>query len=192
MNLYFKSFFLAIFLFLPLTNLTFAKDASNSKSPNLYVKNSKSLKVRSLKAIVVNQNTGEVIYQKNSDAKASIASLTKLMTAMVVLDSGLDLSKKIKITKADIDRVKRTTSRFPIGTKLSRYELLKAALIFQRSDFIRRMIFHKCEFFRLSFQTTYDTFYLGHCQLLCANVCCDGDRARDNYNYLEAMSSNLN
>ena len=129
MNLYFKSFFLAIFLFLPLTNLTFAKDASNSKSPNLYVKNSKSLKVRSLKAIVVNQDSGEVIYQKNADSKASIASLTKLMTAMVVLDSGSDLSKKIKITKADIDRVKRTTSRLPIGTELSRYELLKAALI---------------------------------------------------------------
>lgn len=129
MNLYFKSFFLAVFLFLPLTNLTFAKDSSNSKSPSLYVKNSKSLKVRSLKAMVVNQDSGEVIYQKNADAKASIASLTKLMTAMVVLDSGLDLTKKVKITKADIDRVKRTTSRLPIGTELSRYELLKAALI---------------------------------------------------------------
>jgi len=128
-NLYFKSFFLAVFLFLPLTNLTFAKDSSNLKSPSLYVKNSKSLKVRSLKAMVVNQDSGEVIYQKNADAKASIASVTKLMTAMVVLDSGLDLSKKIKITKADIDRVKRTTSRLPIGTELSRYELLKAALI---------------------------------------------------------------
>ena len=129
MNLYFKSFFLAVFLFLPLTNLTFAKDSSNLKSPSLYVKNSKSLKVRSLKAMVVNQDSGEVIYQKNADSKASIASLTKLMTAMVVLDSRLDLSKKIKITKADIDRVKRTTSRLPIGTELSRYELLKAALI---------------------------------------------------------------
>ncbi len=129
MNLYFRSFLLAALLFSPFSNLTFAKDPSHSKSPSLYVKNSKSLKVRSLKAIVVNQNTGEVIYQKNSDAKASIASLTKLMTAMVVLDSGLDLNKKIKITKADIDRVKRTTSRLPIGSKLSRYELLKAALI---------------------------------------------------------------
>ncbi len=129
MNLYLRSFLLAALLFSPFSNLTFAKDPSHSKSPSLYVKNSKSLKVRSLKAIVVNQNTGEVIYQKNSDAKASIASLTKLMTAMVVLDSGLDLNKKIKITKADIDRVKRTTSRLPIGSKLSRYELLKAALI---------------------------------------------------------------
>ena len=41
----------------------------------------------------------------------------------------MDLNKKITLTKADIDRVKRTTSRLPIGAKLSRYELLKAALI---------------------------------------------------------------
>ena len=129
MNLYFKSILLFLFLSLLFPNLSFAKELAQSKSPSLYVKNSKSLKVRSLKAIVVNQNTGEVIYQKKADVKASIASLTKLMTAMVVLDSGMDLNKKITLTKADIDRVKRTTSRLPIGTKLSRYELLKVALI---------------------------------------------------------------
>jgi serine-type D-Ala-D-Ala endopeptidase (penicillin-binding protein 7) len=130
-NLYFKSILLFLFLSLssPFPHLSFAKELAQSKSPSLYVKNSKSLKVRSLKAIVVNQNTGEVIYQKKADVKASIASLTKLMTAMVVLDSGMDLNKKITLTKADIDRVKRTTSRLPIGTKLSRYELLKVALI---------------------------------------------------------------
>ena len=129
MNLYLKSILLFLFLSLPFSHLTLAKESFQSNSPSLYVKNSKSLKVRSLKAIVVNQKTGEVIYQKKADAKASIASLTKLMTAMVVLDSGMDLNKKITLTKADIDRVKRTTSRLPIGAKLSRYELLKAALI---------------------------------------------------------------
>ena len=129
MNLYIKSILLVIFLFSPFSHLTLAKDSLSSKQPSLYVKNSKSLKVRSLKAIVVNQNTGEIIYEKNADARASIASLTKLMTAMVVLDSGLDLNKEIKLTKADIDRVKRTTSRLPIGTKLTKYELLKVALI---------------------------------------------------------------
>ena len=129
MKFYFKSVLLVLFLISSLTHLTFAKDLVSAKNPSLYVKNSKSLKVRSLKAIVVNQNTGEVIYEKKADARASIASLTKLMTAMVVLDSGMDLNKKITLTKADIDRVKRTTSRLPIGAKLSRYELLKAALI---------------------------------------------------------------
>jgi D-alanyl-D-alanine endopeptidase (penicillin-binding protein 7) len=126
---YLRSILLVLFLLSSLTHLTFAKDLVAVKNPSLYVKNSKSLKVRSLKAIVVNQNTGEVIYEKKADARASIASLTKLMTAMVVLDSGMDLNKKIILTKADIDRVKRTTSRLPIGAKLSRYELLKAALI---------------------------------------------------------------
>jgi D-alanyl-D-alanine endopeptidase (penicillin-binding protein 7) len=128
-NLYLKSIVLFLFLFSPFSHLSFAKDSLSSKQPSLYVKNSKSLKVRSLKAIVVNQNTGEIIYEKNADVRASIASLTKLMTAMVVLDSGLDLNKEIKLTKADIDRVKRTTSRLPIGTKLTKYELLKVALI---------------------------------------------------------------
>jgi D-alanyl-D-alanine endopeptidase (penicillin-binding protein 7) len=128
-NLYFKGMFLVLFLFSSFTHLTFAKEPLSVKNLSLYAKNSKSLKVRSLKAIVVNQNTGEVIYEKNADAKASIASLTKLMTAMVVLDSGLDLNEIITLTKADIDRIKRTTSRLPIGSKLSRYELLKAALI---------------------------------------------------------------
>ena len=129
MNFCTKSILLVIFLFSPFSQLTLAKDSLSSKQPSLYAKNSKTLKVRSLKAIVVNQNTGEVIYEKNADVRASIASLTKLMTAMVVLDSGLDLNKEIKLTKADIDRVKRTTSRLPIGTKLTKYELLKAALI---------------------------------------------------------------
>ena len=129
MYFYIKSVLLAIFLFSPFSHVILAKDSLSFKQPSLFVKNSKSLKVRSLKAIVVNQNTGEVIYEKNADASASIASLTKLMTAMVVLDSGLDLNKEIELTKADIDRVKRTTSRLPIGTKLTKYELLKAALI---------------------------------------------------------------
>ena len=129
MKLYLKGILLVLFLLSSSTHLTYAKEPISAKNLSLYVKNSKSLKVRSLKAIVVNQNTGEVIYEKKADAKASIASLTKLMTAMVVLDSGMDLNKKIILTKADIDRVKRTTSRLPIGAKLSRYELLKAALI---------------------------------------------------------------
>ena len=128
-NLYLKSISLVLFLSLSFTYQALSKEPLSPSTSSLYVKNSKSLKVRSLKAIVVNQNTGEVIYEKKADAKASIASLTKLMTAMVVLDSGMDLDKKITLTRADIDRVKRTTSRLPIGAKISRYELLKAALI---------------------------------------------------------------
>ena len=86
-------------------------------------------KIRSLRAIVVNQKSGEIIYKKNSKQKASIASLTKLMTAMVILDSGLDLSEEVRISKKDIDKLKWTKSRLHIGATLSRLELLKVALI---------------------------------------------------------------
>ena len=86
-------------------------------------------KIRSLRAMIVNQQSGEIIYKKNSEQKASIASLTKLMTAMVILDSGLDLSEEVRISKKDIDKLKWTKSRLPIGGTLSRLELLKVALI---------------------------------------------------------------
>ena len=86
-------------------------------------------KVRSAKVMVVNQNNGKVIYQKNAYSEASIASLTKLMTAMVILDSKIDLKKKIKITKHDIDRLKGTGSRIPIGTLVTGYDLLKISLM---------------------------------------------------------------
>lgn len=94
-----------------------------------YAKNSNLPDVRSAKAIVVNQKTGEIIYEKSAGSISSIASLTKLMTAMVILDSGVNLDQEIKVTKADIDRIKRTGSRIPIGSKLTRYELLEFALM---------------------------------------------------------------
>ena len=80
-------------------------------------------------AMVVNQNTDKVIYQKKAYTQTSIASLTKLMTAMVILDSGIDLNEKVAISKHDIDRLKWTGSRLTIGTKLTRLELLSVALM---------------------------------------------------------------
>lgn len=100
-------------------------DNLNSK----FAKYKSDPKVRSAKAMVVNQNNGKVIYQKNAYSEASIASLTKLMTAMVILDSKIDLNKKIKISKQDIDRLKGTGSRIPIGTSISGYDLLKISLM---------------------------------------------------------------
>jgi len=95
---------------------------------SVYAKDSKP-NVKSSIAMIVHQETGEIIYQKNAYTKASIASLTKIMTAMVVLDSGINLDEEVKITKADIDRIKRTGSRIPLGARLTRYELLKFALM---------------------------------------------------------------
>jgi|TARA_B110000971_G_scaffold197498_1_gene213408 D-alanyl-D-alanine endopeptidase (penicillin-binding protein 7) len=109
--------FLIIFLLLCTTSQLLSKEKINDP------------KVRSLRAMIVNQQSGEIIYKKNSEQKASIASLTKLMTAMVVLDSGLDLSEELRISKKDIDKLKWTKSRLHIGATLSRLELLKVALI---------------------------------------------------------------
>lgn len=74
--------------------------------------------------LVMNSVSGEILYEKNIYQKSSIASITKLMTAMIVLDSGASLDELITITTDDIDRVKGTSSRLPIGASFSRRELL--------------------------------------------------------------------
>lgn len=85
--------------------------------------------LRSSAFIVQNQNTGEVLIEKKSDAPVPIASITKLMTAMVVLDAGLDLSEELVVTSDDIDTIKGTGSRLALGTRLTRAEMLHLALM---------------------------------------------------------------
>lgn len=87
------------------------------------------LNLASAKALVINQNTNEVIYAKNTNAPTPIASVTKLMTAMVVLDSGANLQEEVVVTNEDVDYLKGTSSRLPIGTRLTRHELMHLALI---------------------------------------------------------------
>lgn len=87
------------------------------------------LKLRSNSALVINQATGELIYTKNPEVETPIASITKLMTAMVTLDAGLPLDETITINSEDIDRIKGTGSRLPLGAALTRAELLNLALI---------------------------------------------------------------
>lgn len=83
----------------------------------------------SSKVLVVNQNTGEVKYAKNTNSPSPIASITKLMTAMVVLDSQQSLDEIIYISDDDVDRIKGTRSRLPVGTSLSRADMLQLALM---------------------------------------------------------------
>ena len=85
--------------------------------------------LRSAAALVLDQNTGEVLYEKNSSAVVPIASITKLMTAMVVLDATPDLGETLEITRDDIDTLKGSHSRLPIGAKVSREDALLAALM---------------------------------------------------------------
>lgn len=80
-------------------------------------------------ALVMNANTGKILYQKNMDSVRSIASISKLMAAMVVLDAKLDMNQAITITTAEIDRLKGTSSRLSIGTTLTRGELLHLGLM---------------------------------------------------------------
>jgi D-alanyl-D-alanine endopeptidase (penicillin-binding protein 7) len=78
---------------------------------------------------VANQNTGEVLLQRNARMVIPIASITKLMTAIVVFESGSDLSEILSITEDDIDYLKGTNSRLGMGTRLTREEMLQLALM---------------------------------------------------------------
>lgn len=87
------------------------------------------LKLASAKALVINQQTGEVLYAKNTNVATPIASVTKLMTAMVMLDAHLSLDELINISDEDVDYLKGTGSRLRVGTVLTRGELLQLALM---------------------------------------------------------------
>jgi len=87
------------------------------------------LQLASAKALVINQLTGEVLYAKNTNVATPIASVTKLMTAMVMLDARLSMDELINISDEDVDYLKGTTSRLRVGTVLTREELLQLALM---------------------------------------------------------------
>jgi D-alanyl-D-alanine endopeptidase (penicillin-binding protein 7) len=84
--------------------------------------------LRSAAAIVIDE-AGREIYSKDADTVRPIASITKLMTAVVVLDAGLDLDAPITVTKADRDLVQLTGSRLAYGATLSRREMIMLALM---------------------------------------------------------------
>ena len=92
-------------------------------------KSQKVVYLRSSAVMVQDAGTGEVVIDKNSDAAVPIASITKLMTAMVLLDRGLDMEQRIVVSREDVDRVKGTRSRLMPGTVLTRDELLLLALM---------------------------------------------------------------
>src|SRR5205085_3226477 len=89
----------------------------------------KKVHLRSASVIVQDAQSGEVVYMKNGDAVVPIASITKLMTAMVTLDRGLDLQSRVVLSSDDVDALKGTRSRLRTGTVLTRDELLMRALM---------------------------------------------------------------
>lgn len=80
-------------------------------------------------AIVVDEATGEVLLQKDALTAAPMASLTKLMTAMVVLDARQDPDEELRIEAADQDHLKRTRGGVPVGAVVARRTLLELSLI---------------------------------------------------------------
>jgi D-alanyl-D-alanine endopeptidase (penicillin-binding protein 7) len=85
--------------------------------------------LKSSVALVFDAVDGSTLYGKNTDQVSSIASITKLMTAMVVLEADLPLDEPVRIEKADIDTIKHTGSRVRIGSVFSRRDLLHMALM---------------------------------------------------------------
>jgi D-alanyl-D-alanine endopeptidase (penicillin-binding protein 7) len=84
--------------------------------------------LRSASALVIGADA-DVIYGKDIDTVRPIASITKLMTAMVILDAGLDLDEPITVTKADRDLVQLTGSRLEFGATLTRREMILLAIM---------------------------------------------------------------
>jgi D-alanyl-D-alanine endopeptidase (penicillin-binding protein 7) len=87
------------------------------------------LELRSSVALVVDQDTQEVLFRKNDQAVLPIASLTKLMTGLVMAEAKLPLHEVITISQEDVDTEKGSSSRLAVGTQLSRGDLLHLALM---------------------------------------------------------------
>lgn len=80
-------------------------------------------------ALVMDQDTNEILFSKNEAAVLPIASITKLMTGLVLADAGLSPHESITITQEDVDTYKGSSSRLAVGTTLSREELMHLALM---------------------------------------------------------------
>jgi len=116
-------------------SIGFAQGAGPKKKPRLdefdriQAAHPDKVFLRSSSVLVQDAASGETILSKNADAVLPIASITKLMTAMVVLDRGLELEDRVVISSEDMDQLKGTHSRLRPGATLSRNELLLLALM---------------------------------------------------------------
>ena len=103
------------------------KTKHHHKSASL--EDAQGLLVQSASALVQDQITGAVLFEKNPSTVVPIASISKLMTAMVVLDAQPSLSEVLTIAEDDVDSLKGTHSRLRVGTRLTREEMLNLALM---------------------------------------------------------------
>lgn len=112
-------------------NMSAASGASGASFGQLYGLHHTPdpLELKSSVALVMDQDTNEVVFSKNSDAVLPIASLTKLMTAMVMVETKQSLEDTITVTSEDVDTEKNSSSRLTVGATLTRGELLHLALM---------------------------------------------------------------
>lgn len=101
----------------------------NKELANVVTRYASPLKLRSSIALIYDERSKRVLYTKNADTVSPIASISKLMTAMVVLDAQLPMGEKIRISSQDMDTLKGTHSRMRPGMTLTRGDLLKLALM---------------------------------------------------------------
>ena len=87
------------------------------------------LELKSNAALVIDQENSQVLFEKNAGVSLPIASITKLMTSLVVLEANQDMDEVLEVTTADIDTEKGTGSRLRIGAKLKRSDMLHIALM---------------------------------------------------------------
>jgi len=121
------AFAICIGLFFLIVSTGIAKELNSSTQPGPIPK---MPVLRSATALVVNQDTGEFIIQKKANTVVPIASITKLMTAMVVLDAGMDLDESIIIESEDLFGLRRRIrALLPAGTELTRKEALLLTLM---------------------------------------------------------------
>jgi D-alanyl-D-alanine endopeptidase (penicillin-binding protein 7) len=80
-------------------------------------------------AFVIDQSNAQVLFEKNANVALPIASITKLMTGLIVVESGLNLDEVLTITDADVDRHKFSSSRLRVGATMTRRDLLHIALM---------------------------------------------------------------
>jgi D-alanyl-D-alanine endopeptidase (penicillin-binding protein 7) len=87
------------------------------------------LELKSNVALVIDQETSEVLFEKNANIALPIASITKLMTSLVVVEAGQDMNEILTVNQDDLDREKNTHSRLRLGSQLTRANMLHIALM---------------------------------------------------------------
>ena len=110
-------------------SIGFAQAAGSKQAGSNSAAKSDAVFLRSAVALVQDAASGETLIAKNQGVVLPVASITKLMTAMVILDGGLNLEQRVAISDEDYDLVKGTRSRLRPGTMLTRDELLLLALM---------------------------------------------------------------